>query len=87
MPDKSLAQLLSEYANGPDADSRARNRSAFLENRDEILRALDAGWSRRQVWDVLRRDGRIDFSYSRFVHYIRKYRDSGAAAGAGEEPA
>ena len=77
MPGKTLDQLLSEYAEAPDADRRSRNRAAYLEHRDEILKALDAGWSMRRIWDVLRRDGRIEFSYSRFVHYTRRYRDAG----------
>lgn len=74
MPEKSLNQLLQEYATSPEADSHTRNRASFLRYRDEIFSALTAGWSMRKVWRVLHDDGRISFSYSVFAQYVKKYR-------------
>ena len=85
MSEKSLNQLLEEYATGPEADSRARNRMAFLQYKDEILAALGSGWSMRKIWGVLKKDGRIGFSYSVFTGYVNQYRHTDhAASGRGK---
>lgn len=75
MSEKSLTQLLEEYAASPEADAPARNRRAFTQHKDEIMDALDSGWSMRKIWNVLKKDGRIGFSYSVFVHYVNQHRN------------
>lgn len=88
MSEKTLTQLLEEYATGPEADSRTRNRIAFTQHKNEIMDALDSGWSMRKIWNVLKKDGRIGFSYSVFVHYVNQHRTTAnATQHAGKEKA
>jgi hypothetical protein len=57
---------------------------------EEIRDAYNHGWSYREIWRGLQREGVVDCGYSTFMHYIRKIRrrldkaEKETAASAGE---
>jgi hypothetical protein len=71
---KSLAEILAENGRRDDADVASRRQAVFLSLWEEIRDAYNHGWSYREIWRGLERDGVVDCGYSTFMHYIRKIR-------------
>jgi hypothetical protein len=46
-----------------------QNRAAFLALRADIRQALNDGWPVKSIWETLREEGKIDFSYQAFRNY------------------
>lgn len=72
MAKKSLRERMAETPSQPDVQESTRKFAMFLNCWNEVEKAFREGWSYRELWQILSRDGDIDFSYSSFVHYIRK---------------
>jgi hypothetical protein len=47
------------------------NRAQFLLLRGDVSRALDDGWSVLAIYNALREEGKIEFSYQAFRRYVR----------------
>lgn len=60
---------------------KGQGRSAFLALKPEIQAALKEGWNAKEVWSLLKDEGKIGVSYSVFLRYIREY-----IAGTAEDP-
>lgn len=61
------------------ATEKGRGRSAFLALKPEIQAAIDQGWTAKEIWELLKDEGKIAISYSVFIRYIR---DGGMRGGA-----
>lgn len=72
MGKKSLRERLAESSSRQEAQDSAKRLAAFLKHWEEINEAYREGWSYKEIWRVLNRDGQIDFSYSTFLHFTRK---------------
>ena len=72
MGKKSLCERLSESWSRPDAQDSAKRFAKFLLICEEVEKSFREGWSYKEIWRVLHRDGDIDYSYSSFLNYIRK---------------
>ena len=57
-----------------DADTAARRQAVILSRWGEICDAYNHGWSYKEIWKGLEREGIVDFGYWAFQHYIRKIR-------------
>lgn len=44
---------------------------SFLAHKEEIEKALDAGYSKKDIWKVLKKNNLISISYEQFVHYTK----------------
>jgi hypothetical protein len=55
-----------------EAQEAAKRLALFHEYWAETEKAFRDGWSYKDVWRILKRDGDIDFSYSAFLNYVRK---------------
>ena len=86
MPKKSLPEILTEGSNLADAGTAAKRQATILSMWEEIRDAYSHGWSYREIWRGLNREGIIDFGYSTFQHYIRKIRRRLQEAEAGNFP-
>ena len=42
--------------------------------RDEVFKAIDAGWSIRFIWELLYKEEKITFSYQTFLKFVNKYK-------------
>jgi hypothetical protein len=49
-----------------------------LALKPEIQAALKEGWNAKEVWSLLKDEGKIGVSYSVFLRYIREYITSSA---------
>ena len=83
---KSLAEILAENIQRDDADTATRRQAVVLSLWEEVCDAYNHGWSYREIWRGLEREGTIDFSYSTFQHYIRKIRRRLVEAERGTSP-
>jgi hypothetical protein len=85
---KSLAEILAENCRRDGADVASRRQAVFLSLWEEIRDAYNHGWSYREIWRGLEREGIVDCGYSTFMHYVRKIRrrlakaEMGSAASA-----
>lgn len=48
------------------------NRAAFLALRDDICTAMADGWPVKRIWETLRDQGKIGFSYPAFTGYVNR---------------
>jgi len=64
------------------AKSRNKNRIAFLAVQEEVLEALDVGWSVKAIWNTLHEEGKIEMTYETFTVYVRRYIRDGDVDGA-----
>jgi hypothetical protein len=69
-----LAEILAENIQREDADTAARRQAVILSRWGEICDAYNHGWSYKEIWKGLEREGIVDFGYWVFQHYIRKIR-------------
>lgn len=72
MAKKSLGEMLFENTELPGVKGGARRQAVFLAYWEQIEAAYKEGWSYRDIWEALTRDGVIDFGYSSFLHYKDK---------------
>ncbi len=69
-----MAEILAENIQRDDADLAARRQAVILSQWGEICDAYNHGWSYKEIWKGLEREGRVDFGYWVFQHYVRKIR-------------
>ena len=86
MPKKSLPEILTEGRNLADADTAAKRQATILSMWEEISDAYNHGWSYREIWRGLNREGIIDIGYSTFQHYLRKIKRRLQETEAGNYP-
>ena len=55
------------------AMEKGRGRAAFLALKPDVHAALQEGWKAKEIWSLLRDEGKIGVSYSVFLRYIREY--------------
>ncbi len=75
-----MAEILAENIQRDDADIAARRQAIVLSLWEEVCDAFNRGWSYKEIWKGLEREGIIDFGYWSFMHYIRKIRQKLIAA-------
>lgn len=46
---------------------------SFFECREDIKRGLEAGYSMRQIWEVLTKKGKLSYSYPGFTKAVRAH--------------
>lgn len=68
-----LERLVIEAKTGNKKNVRF-NLAAFLLMRDEVFKAIDAGWSVRFIWELLYKEEKITFSYQTFLKFVNKYK-------------
>jgi len=68
-----LERLAIEAKTGNKKNVRF-NRAVFLLMRDEVFKAIDAGWSVRFIWELLYKEEKITFSYQTFLKFVNEYK-------------
>ncbi len=72
MGKKSLRERLTESAAMSKSQLSVKRMTAFLKHWEEIGASYRDGWSYKEIWRVMHRDGLIDFSYSSFMNCVNK---------------
>ncbi|CAI3792294.1 MULTISPECIES: TraK family protein [Pseudomonas] len=52
--------------------SPAKNLAKFILLREDILQAIQGGWSLLGIWTTLHDEGSIDFGYQAFRRYAKR---------------
>jgi hypothetical protein len=71
-PPDMTQPLFLRIANHPHTKGRLRHHGTILLLRDEIQNALNAGWSRRAIWNTLFAERRVTVKYHAFLRYLRR---------------
>lgn len=69
---KNLSQRIAERVTQKQPNQKAKNRAAFFANKEEIEQALSDGWSMKLIWETLKEEKRIGFSYQAFTRHVKK---------------
>ena len=75
--------LVSELWKRGFPEHRGAGRAAVLGRREDIADALQAGFSKRQVWELLRDQGALAIGYETFSRYVGEALATNAAVGGG----
>jgi len=73
---KKLNDLLCGLHGNPRNSTRFKNRADIMVRKDEILSEMLAGWSMRDIWRALLKEGEITCSYSAFANQVKRLCDS-----------
>lgn len=68
---KTLSERIAERLEKSAVKPKQSNKVIFLALRDEIAKALEDGWTVKVVWQTLREEKRITFSYQTFNRYVQ----------------
>ena len=69
---KALSKRIAARMKKSDAGLKKSSRTIFLALRDEIEAALNDGWTVKVVWETLRDEGKVAFSYQAFNGYVNR---------------
>lgn len=69
--EKTLSERIAERAANIEPGRNARNRAAFILIRADVLKAVDDGFSLFAIWETLREEGRIPYTYQTFRRHAR----------------
>ncbi len=84
---KSLEERVAERISREGPVNRRSQRAAFLALKDEIGRAINAGWPVKDIWKTLHGEDKIQVTYQAFVKYVNRFiRDVEAARLLPDKP-
>jgi hypothetical protein len=69
---KKLSSRIAERIAIKKSSRSAMYRATFLVLRDDIVQALDDGWSIKTIWETLHEEGKINFTYQSFLTYVKR---------------
>ena len=69
---KSLSERIAERVKKEPGKSKRSNRMIFIALRGEIEKALSDGWTVKVIWETLREEEKITFSYQAFNRYVKQ---------------
>jgi len=69
---KSLSDRIAFRASTKNPSQAGKNRAAFLAVRDDVRHAMSDGWPVKLIWETLREEGKITFSYDAFNGYVNR---------------
>jgi hypothetical protein len=69
---KSLSERIAERARDKEVISPRSNRAAVLALRSDIQQAINDGWSVLAIYQTLRDEGQVTFSYQAFRRYVNR---------------
>lgn len=69
---KNLSERIAARMVKKKPARNAQNRAAFLTLREDIKQALDDSWPVKSIWETLREEGKVDYSYQAFRGYVNR---------------
>ena len=69
---KNLSERIAERVKKDPAKSKRSNRMIFVALRGEIEKALNDGWTVKVIWETLREEEKVTFSYQAFNRYVKQ---------------
>jgi len=68
----SLSERIAKNQLSKKVSDNSRNKVAFLALKDDVAAALSDGWSMKAIWETLRMEEKISFSYKTFCVYVTR---------------
>lgn len=68
----NLSKRILAMAQHNEGVRRRCNFPLLLAQRDQILLSLRDGWSLIQIWELLRREGKVTSGYATFTRQVRR---------------
>lgn len=69
---KNLSERIAERVKKDPGKSKRSNRMIFVALRGEIEKALNDGWTVKVIWETLREEEKVKFSYQAFNRYVKQ---------------
>ena len=69
---KNLSERIAERVKKDPGKSKRSNRMIFVALRGEIEKALNDGWTVKVIWETLREEEKVTFSYQAFNRYVKQ---------------
>lgn len=82
MTGKSLSDRLADQAK-KEPQRRGTGRAAFIALKGEIADALVAGWQAKEIHALLKKERKLEISYTVFLRYIKQFITDPSKAGGG----
>jgi hypothetical protein len=70
---KTYPELLGEWVKRRESAKRDSNLVAFLAVRDDVMAAVDAGYSVKTIWTNMHEAKRVSFGYDTFLNYVNRH--------------
>ena len=72
---KNYTEELAEWVKRREASKprQDRNAVAFLAVRTDVQAAMDAGYSRKTIWEHLRETGKVSCRYETFLRLVQRH--------------
>ena len=67
-----MADLTQELQERRTTNRKKIGRIQFLTHKNDILQAIERGFSKREIWELLSEKGHFTCSYNQFVLYCRE---------------
>tara|TARA_B110000879_G_C11179553_1_gene517647 strand:- start:3376 stop:3666 length:291 start_codon:yes stop_codon:yes gene_type:complete len=71
--DNSLSERIAKRQLNKNDSGRSRHKVTFMAHKNDIDEALLAGWSMKLIWETLKEEEKISFSYKTFRTYVLKF--------------
>ncbi|MCU7799117.1 MAG: TraK family protein [gamma proteobacterium symbiont of Lucinoma myriamae] len=75
MTEKYTDELAKWVEKRKSSSRRDKNTVAFLAVRDDVLSALEAGYSVKTVWEHMHENGRIKYAYETFLKHVKRFKE------------
>jgi hypothetical protein len=82
----TLEDRIAERIARESLPNRHAQRAAFLALKEDVGRAITAGWTVKDIWRTLRAENRIQVSYQAFTTYVNRFIREPSAKPAPESP-
>lgn len=76
MTEKYTDELAKWVEKRNSSSRRDKNTVAFLAVRDDVLSALEAGYSVKTVWVHMHEKGRIQYAYETFLKHVKRFKEN-----------
>jgi len=70
---KNYPEELGEWIKQQDSTKRNKNLAAFLAIKNDVKKAVEAGYAVKIIWANMVDSKRITFSYETFLNYVNRY--------------
>ena len=72
--EKTLLDAMAGWACSSQAkDRRSTSLAVFMALREDVKTAMDAGYSRRTIWEFLADTQKVPFAYGTFIRYVKEH--------------
>lgn len=70
--EQSLCDRIAHRESRKEKTCNSKNKVAFIALQKDIEQALASGWSMKVIWETLKEEGKITFSYKTFRVFVSR---------------